>query len=206
MEVSGSRSSTSVTLCRQWASAPAQLPHRPPIAPAPPAGSQGSSQACSGVGTNHSMGPCSCLRAQVMVWALLAHDTSLTLAEPAGVLAAATTASSAGGRTVWRKVSTCSGGGVADYAIKRDYFTHLANPQPATCTSGFALVPIVRAIGEEGQLMQFNSLRDYVEWRMDLEKRYTSISIRTRTHTHALTHAHTHARARTHTHTHTSGR
>ena len=152
------------------------------------------------------MGPCSCLRAQVMVWALLAHDTSLTLAEPAGVLAAATTASSAGGRTVWRKVSTCSGGGVADYAIKRDYLTHLANPQPATCTSGFALVPIVRAIGEEGQLMQFNSLRDYVEWRMDLEKRYTSISIRTRTHTHALTHAHTHARARTHTHTHTSGR
>jgi hypothetical protein len=155
-----------------------------------------------------------------MVWALLA--ASLALAEPAGALAAATTASSAsGGRTVWRKVSTwkavhegCSGGGVAEYAIKRDYLTHLADPQPATCTSGFALVPIVRAIGEEGQLVQFNSLRDYVEWRMDLEKRYVHTSIfyartRTRTHTHtharmhARTHARTHARARAHTHKHT---
>ena len=158
-----------------------------------------------------------CLRAwaQLMVLALLAAP--LALAEPAGALAAATTASSAaGGRSVWRKLSTrkavhegCSVGRVADYAIKRDYLTHLADPQPATCTSGFALVPIVRAIGEEGQLVQFNSLRDYVEWRMDLEKRYvyihTAISIRTRTHTHAHTRALTrmYARTRAHTHKHT---
>ena len=118
--------------------------------------------------------------AAVVVSALLAHALALAGSAGTAVASAQEPSGAVDGRTVWRKVSTwkavhevCSDttGGVADCDIKRDYLAHLADPRPATCTSGFAWVPIVRGVGEQGQLVQFQSLRDYVQWRMDLEKR-----------------------------------
>lgn len=75
--------------------------------------------------------------------------------------------------STWRAVHSLCDGSLepAEWERSKSYLEHLGDPAPAPCTSGYGNVPIVRAVGDEGQLVQFTRLRDYVEWRMDLEKK-----------------------------------
>ena len=85
----------------------------------------------------------------------------------------------ASGQRRWRKVSMwkavhemCSGAfDLADHECKKDYWAHLGDPSPAPYTSAFGRIPIVQAMNADGELVQFNSLRTYFEWRTDLEKK-----------------------------------
>ena len=108
----------------------------------------------------------------VLTWALL------LLLPPARPLTAAPGAPG-GRREQWPKVSMwravhelCSGAlDLAEHDCKKGYWAHLGDPSPAPCTSAFGKVPVVRAMDEEGRLLQFASLRDFFEWRTDLEKK-----------------------------------
>jgi len=102
----------------------------------------------------------------------------LLLVPPARLLTAAPGAPG-GLREQWPKVSLwravhelCSGAlDLPEHDCKKGYWAHLGDPRPAPCTSAFGRVPVVRAMDEEGRLLQFASLRDFVEWRTDLEKK-----------------------------------
>ncbi|MGB1599780.1 MAG: hypothetical protein ACPIOQ_43930, partial [Promethearchaeia archaeon] len=56
--------------------------------------------------------------------------------------------------SMWRAVHSLCDGSLepAEWERSKSYLEHLGDPAPAPCTSGYGNVPIVRAVGDEGQL------------------------------------------------------